>query len=159
MPETDGLQPHTLPDAIALTVLYTGTKQLKAVAMTRADYNEYRGWITPEGENPADEGYLVEYVDGSNPNDTRHDGYISWSPKDVFERTYKLVPAPEAPPHQQRVVQEAVDLAERGEKLQHFIHHNPTFATLKLDEQDRMRKQLALMRQLYEVLQERIAAF
>ena len=47
--------------------------------MTRGDYNRYRGWKTPADENPADEGYLVKYSDG----------YESWSPKDVFEETYK----------------------------------------------------------------------
>ena len=63
--------------------------------MTRGEYNEYRGWATPEGEDPQDAGYLVEYQDGGKANDSRHTGYISWSPKDVFERSYQKVPAPE----------------------------------------------------------------
>lgn len=33
--------------------------------------------------------YLVEYLDGGRANDSRHAGYISWSPKDVFERAYR----------------------------------------------------------------------
>ena len=57
--------------------------------MTRGDYNEYRGWQIPENEDPKEEGYLVEYQDGGKPCDERHAGYISWSPKDVFERSYK----------------------------------------------------------------------
>lgn len=73
--------------------LYEGTKRLHAQPMTRGEYNAYRGWENPADENPADEGYLVEYVDGGKPNDSRHAGYISWSPKDVFERSYKPVPA------------------------------------------------------------------
>ena len=71
--------------------LYEGTKRLTAQPMTRGGYNAYRGWETPAGEDPADAGYLVEYQDGGKANDSRHAGYISWSPADVFERTYKLV--------------------------------------------------------------------
>lgn len=71
--------------------LYEGTKRLRAVPMTRGDYNSYRGWITPVEEDPTDQGYLVEYEEGGKPNDARHKGYISWSPKAVFEGTYKLL--------------------------------------------------------------------
>ena len=71
--------------------LYEGTKRLYAKPMTRGEYNAYRGWAVPADENPADDGYLVEYVDGGKANDSRHAGYISWSPKDVFERSYKPV--------------------------------------------------------------------
>lgn len=71
--------------------LYEGTKRLRAHPMTRGDYNAYRGWTMPEGENPTDAGYLVEYEDGGASNDQRHRGYISWSPADVFERTYKEI--------------------------------------------------------------------
>jgi hypothetical protein len=73
--------------------LYEGTKRLTAQPMTRGEYNGYRGWQVPEGEDPADAGYLVEYQDGGKANDSRHAGYISWSPADVFERTYKPVSA------------------------------------------------------------------
>lgn len=75
--------------------LYQGTKRLRAIPMSRGDYNVYRGWITPEGENTADEGYLVEYQDGGKANDHRHVGYISWSPKEVFENSYQELPTPE----------------------------------------------------------------
>lgn len=78
---------------LALITLYEGTKRLKAQPLTRGEYNQYRGWTTPEGEEPSDEGYLVECTDGGKPNDPRHAGYISWSPKDVFEQAYKEVPA------------------------------------------------------------------
>lgn len=70
---------------------YIGTKVIKAVPMTRGEYNSIRGWNVPEGENPDDEGYLVEYLDGGKPNHTDYSGYISWSPKDVFERAYRAV--------------------------------------------------------------------
>ena len=68
---------------------YIGTKVLKAIPMTRGEYNRYRGWDMPSNEDPADDGYLVEYEDGGKPNDSRHEGYISWSPNDVFERSYR----------------------------------------------------------------------
>ena len=71
------------------TTLYEGTKRVHAKPMNRGDYNSYRGWEVPADENPADEGYLVEYVDGGRGNDSRHAGYISWSPKDVFERSLR----------------------------------------------------------------------
>lgn len=75
---------------LALTmVAYIGTKSLSAVAMTRGEYNEYRGWEIPSEEDPSEQGYLVEYADGGKPNDERHKGYISWSPKDVFEKCYR----------------------------------------------------------------------
>jgi len=59
--------------------------------MNRGDYNKYRGWKIPEDENPEDEGYLVEYLDGGQSNHPDHDGYISWSPSDVFEKAYRNV--------------------------------------------------------------------
>jgi hypothetical protein len=37
------------------------------------------------------EGFLVEYLDGGEANHKDYDGYISWSPKDVFERAYRPV--------------------------------------------------------------------
>jgi len=68
---------------------YIGTKIVHATSMTRGEYNKYRGWELPANEDPADDGYLVEYEDGGKPNDARHTGYISWSPADVFERSYR----------------------------------------------------------------------
>ena len=70
---------------------YVGTKKLKAIPMNKEEYCQYRQWEVPLNENPKEEGYLVEYLDGGKPNDERHLGYISWSPKDVFEKAYKLI--------------------------------------------------------------------
>lgn len=70
-------------------VQFIGTKQVRAAKMTRGDYNALRGWAHPEGEDQAVAGYLVEYLDGGAPNDARYAGYISWSPADVFERSYR----------------------------------------------------------------------
>ena len=70
-------------------VRHIGSKIIDAVPMTLGDYNQYRGWSIPEGEDPGKPGYLVEYLDGGEPNDERHEGYISWSPADVFNMAYR----------------------------------------------------------------------
>lgn len=75
------------------TKTYIGVKALKATPMTRGDYNAYRQWTIPENEKAEEEGYLVEYLDGGEPNIPGHKGYVSWSPKDVFEAAYQEVPA------------------------------------------------------------------
>lgn len=68
--------------------LYIGTKAVLARPMTRGEYNDYRGWTPPEGEDQAVDGFLVEYLAGGAPNHPGHDGYVSWSPADVFLRAY-----------------------------------------------------------------------
>jgi hypothetical protein len=68
---------------------YIGVKIINAKPMSRQEYNDFRGWELPEDENGADEGYLVEYVDGGQANTEAYEGYVSWSPKDVFERAYR----------------------------------------------------------------------
>ena len=73
---------------MSTTKTYIGTKVIHALPMTRQAYNDYRGWQLPDNEDGADDGYLVEYVDGGKANDPWHANYISWIPKDVFERAY-----------------------------------------------------------------------
>ena len=60
---------------------YIGCKLIEAEPMSRGDYNKYRGWTIPENENPEDQGYLVKYPDG----------YVSWSPKHIFDSAYLMV--------------------------------------------------------------------
>lgn len=69
---------------------YIGTKIVRAKPMTRKEYNDFRGWVVPENENPNDDGYLVEYTDSAVQPELigKAGGYVSWSPKDVFERSY-----------------------------------------------------------------------
>jgi len=71
--------------------MYTCNKVVWAKPMTRLEYNNLRGWTVLADENPSDEGYLVEYTDGSKANHLDFKGYISWSPKDVFDRGYQIV--------------------------------------------------------------------
>ena len=179
-------EPTLISDVIPPMRHYIGTKTLRASPMTRAQYVAYRGWPMPEGENPSDEGYLVEYdptTPNNNANDPRHAGYISWSPADVFEHVYSEIPreaepptpapaqpAPPIPrmprppvpfimlPYQQRVVDEHTELTERLGKLIAFSSSN-VFLSLPGAERTRMLQQAALMQALSEVLAERINAF
>jgi hypothetical protein len=58
---------------------YIGVKRIQAKLMTRGAYNGFKGWTIPADENPDDDGYVVKYSDD----------YVSWSPKDVFEKAYR----------------------------------------------------------------------
>jgi hypothetical protein len=62
---------------------YIGTKMIAATPQSRGDYNESRGWPLPAGERADDEGYRVVYPDG----------YVSWSPRHVFEEAYRAADA------------------------------------------------------------------
>lgn len=70
---------------------FIGTKIILAKPMTRKEYNDFRGWTLPENEAEMgnNDGYVVEYTDGGKPNVAGHDGYVSWSPKEQFEKAYQ----------------------------------------------------------------------
>ena len=70
---------------------YIGSKVIHAAPINRADYNTLRGWELPADENGEDEGYLVQYADQNDVNVEGFTGYVSWSPKEVFEQAYKTV--------------------------------------------------------------------
>lgn len=70
-------------------IKHIGVKLIMATAMTRQAYNDYRGWVLPAGEDGDDLGFMVEYLDGGQTNHPAHEGYISWSPHEVFERAYR----------------------------------------------------------------------
>ncbi len=138
---------------------FIGTKIITAEAMTRAAYNAFRGWWLPTDENGDDNGYLVEYLDGGKSNVPGRAGYVSWSPKEQFDNAYRLRPlVPGLAPHQQRVVDEKIDLGEKISKLVDFLD-TPVFAGLALDEQLRLKKQVVAMDQYFTILTERISAF
>lgn len=79
---------------------YIGIKQLNATPMTRGGYNEFRGWTTPDNEDGEDKGYMVTYPDG----------YVSWSPKDVFEEAYR--------PMKNMSFSLALELVKSGKRVQ-----------------------------------------
>lgn len=92
-----------------MTQRFIGTKTILALAMTRGDYNAYRGWNTPAEESCLDEGYLVEYLDGGKPNMPTHAGYVSWSPKEQFDAAYR--------PCDAMTFGLAIEAMKRGEKV------------------------------------------
>lgn len=57
---------------------YLGVKRISAWPMNLGDYNKERGWTIPADEDPAKEGYMVQCPGG----------YLSWSPKEIFEDAY-----------------------------------------------------------------------
>ncbi len=134
-------------------VAFIGTKSVLATTMSRGEYNEYRGWTIPENEDPAEQGYLVEYVDGGKPNDERHKGYISWSPRDVFEKSYHQSQTP-----QDRVRLEQIELTQKLDALENLLDKGqPAFID---DEQWKLlNKQAEIMDQYSDVLAKRIALF
>lgn len=72
----------------ASMVAYIGTKQVLAKPMTREEYDEYCHRPVTGGLAEPD-GYLVEYLDSGKSNHPNHNGYISWSPADVFKDAYR----------------------------------------------------------------------
>lgn len=138
---------------------YIGTKTILAEAMTRAAYNAFRGWQLPADENGADDGYLVEYVDGGKPNVPGRAGYVSWSPKEQFDNAYRERPlVPGLAPHQQRVVDERAELTDKLDKLSPFLN-TPIFASLDQAEKERLTTQHEAMSIYADILRDRIAAF
>lgn len=136
-----------------LAPLYIGTKTVHATPMTRLAYNDYRSWTLPADENGDDAGFLVEYVDGGKSNDSRHVGYISWSPADVFERSYKAIGT-----FQDRVRAERAELAVKVDKLGDFLT-SPSAGEIDLGELVRLTNQSRIMQDYLAVLDQRIAFF
>ena len=62
-------------------------------------------------------------------------------------------------PFQERVIAERKELYDKCEKLNEFIANSPTYKTLDIDEQVRLRMQLNVMLQYGTILAERIAEF
>lgn len=96
---------------------------------------------------------MVEYVDGGKPNDERHKGYISWSPRDVFEKSYHQSQTP-----QDRVRLEQIELTQKLDALENLLDKGqPAFID---DEQWKLlNKQAEIMDQYSDVLAKRIALF
>lgn len=130
---------------------YVGTKQILAKPMTRQEYNDYRGWTLPDDEDGNDTGFLVEYIDGGAANHPDHKCYISWSPKDVFDKAYKQ--------HDDdfigRMELEYDQLNERTDKLRAFINSDG-FCALSEVQQDLLRAQHLSMNDYRGLLNQRI---
>lgn len=74
---------------------FTSHQKVKAIPLTRKNYNDYRGWGQIAGEEPTDKGYLIEFLDkGGVQNDTRHRGYITWMSEAQFDLGFKIDTTP-----------------------------------------------------------------
>ena len=95
---------------------YQGKKDIYAKPMSLGEYNKLQGWDMPADQDPKREGYLVEYFNGGAPNHKDYEGYISWSPKEIFEQSYKLIETP-----LDRLKIESTELDTRATGLGAFI--------------------------------------
>lgn len=71
---THEYQEDAPPQGQPIPMFFIGTKVIKAQPINRLEYNQLRGWTVPDDENPADDGYMVEYTDGGAPNHPDYDG-------------------------------------------------------------------------------------
>jgi len=79
-----------IPPSRSSSKTYVGTKIVHAELCTKRAYCKVRKWDVPTDEDPNEMGYIIEYADGQRPNVKGYEGYVSWSPKDVFEKSYSL---------------------------------------------------------------------
>ena len=149
---------------------YTGVKEILATPMNLKDYNDYRGWELPADEDGSKDGFLVEYAQSEtspNQNHPAHAGYISWSPKDVFEQSYISTDVElnntknfkQLEPHQQRVMNELKDLTKKSFDLSNFIETDFFKSNISADEQIRLKQQLIVMKTYESILIQRINNF
>lgn len=103
-----------------MTQHYVGTKIVMAWSQAHADGRE---------------GYTVKYSDG----------YTSWCPRTQFEEASVAIGhVAHLPQHQQRVIAEREQLADRIQKLEAFLH-TELFASLPDDEQQLLKMQADAM--------------
>ena len=91
---------------------YIGTKKVKAEPMVKSAAVA-KGWARASEGNPDTPGYHVQYT---NPDGSTYD---SWSPKDVFEKSYQI-----AEDFKDRLEIEFKELRIRLLKLHKFIQDN-----------------------------------
>lgn len=91
---------------------YIGTKTVKAEPMVKSTAVA-KGWARASEGNPDTPGYHVQYT---NPDGSTYD---SWSPKDVFEKSYQI-----AEDFKDRLEIEFKELRIRLLKLHKFIQDN-----------------------------------
>jgi hypothetical protein len=131
---------------------YQSKKIVLAKPMTRRMYNLYRGWDLPLDEEGNDEGYLVEYPDSNKANHSEHKCYISWSPKEVFDKGNNLIGS-----YADRLINERAELSENISKLSKFTE-GKRLASVSADSWELLGKQLQVMLMFETVLTQRIEA-
>ena len=119
---------------------YTGTKTVKAMPMTMTKAQKMLGReIKPA--TVEEDGYLVEYKDG----------YMSWSPKSVFEEAYKP-----AETFLDRLSIEQHELTEKVDKLRKFLSAEDAQMKVGSFLFVRMTEQLEAMEKYLNILIRRI---
>lgn len=136
-------------------VTYVGTKVIHAVSMDKAEYCQLRGWTVPADENPEELGFLVQYTDGGVPNVPGFDGYVSWSPRAVFEKAYSVGVRQKPETFMDRLIAEMGELGEKVSKLKAFVE-GEVFVSLPLAERTDLDNQLTYMILYLDVLSRRV---
>lgn len=136
---------------------YVGTKVIHAVPMTRLEYNELRGWELPGDEDGSDQGYLVQYANGQATNVGGFGGYVSWSPRDVFEESYKPVQTSRPSTYLERMQRERLELHERLTRLQVFTQSDKFYYNVSEVDQEDLLSQMNAMKLYVEILDRRLA--
>lgn len=138
---------------LALSMIaFAGASLVHAATMTRQEYNDYRGWQLPEGENGNDVGYIIEDRAGKK-NTKELDGFVQWLPKDEFLRKFSPAETP-----QDRVRLEQRELYTKLDALENFLDKGqPSFIN---DEQwALLQEQQKHMDAYNDVLVKRITLF
>lgn len=118
---------------------YIGTKVIKAEPMTVTEAQVLGVEIKPA--TVEENGYLVEY----------NDGYKSWSPKSVFDETYKP-----AETFLDRLAVEQQELTEKVDKLRKFLSLEDALMKVGGFQFVRMTEQLEAMEKYLNILTRRI---
>lgn len=117
---------------------YIGTKTVKAEPCEFGTACDRLGFVPGNQNRSSDEqGYFIEYPDG----------YRSWSPKEAFEKAYKIANTP-----YDRLRIEIDNLYDKGAKLKRFIEGYPKFSELGVNAQAMMKAQHSIMGEYYHLL-------
>lgn len=73
-----------------LSLSYSELQKVRVYSMTKMDYYEFMEWGTPEEGDGDTEGYLIEYINGGEPNVEGFNGPIDWISEGEFEKHYGL---------------------------------------------------------------------
>jgi len=124
---------------------YIRTQIVSAKPMSLGEFIKHSG-VNPYASNQklcnnAKEGYIVEY----------EDGHISWSPKSVFEKAYRVAHTP-----LDRMHIEYDELMEKYNKLVIFLGREDAISIAGQEQIDLMRIQKAQMHSYILILNKRI---
>ena len=123
---------------------YLGKKEVLASSMSMGDAYD-KGLLQSGLESSRVErnkqGYLVEYSNG----------YQSWSPKDVFDNSYKVIDTP-----LDRLYLECNELSDKYNKLVFFLEKEGAKEFVGDVQFDLMEEQRDLMKGYIDILKERI---